>query len=399
MKKRNIYTISVPDLPESVNDASIVVWHKKIGERVKKNEAIVDIETDKITLEITAVVDGFLEVILEKKGSIVKSNQVIGKINTENTSFFSKKNDNIEKKSKSMIDLEEKNKNKNFDQISLSPSNRRLLKIKKIEFKKNQKKIDLEETILKKNNINNHLKSKNTKDKKKRNKNVIPMSRIRKKISEKLLFSNNNTVMTTTINEVNMKHIIELRRKYEKKFLENYGIRLGYMPFYVKSVVESLIKYPEINSSIKEENIIQYNYYDVNIAVATKKGLVTPILKNADLMNMDEIEKKIKQFVLKGEEGSLTLDDLSNGTFTISNGGIFGSLISTPIINYPQSAILGINNIKDRPIVDNGTIKIFPMVYLSLSYDHRLIDGKLAICFLNSIKDILEDFSRIVLKI
>ncbi|XRY30913.1 MAG: dihydrolipoyllysine-residue succinyltransferase [Buchnera aphidicola (Tetraneura akinire)] len=402
MKKNNIYTISVPDLPESVNDASIIAWHKKIGERVKKNEAIVDIETDKITLEITAIVDGFLECILEEEGKIVKSNQPIGKINTqENTSFFLKKNDKIKQISKSAVNLEKNKKNKNLNKTFLSPHNRRLFKIKQIELEKNQKKTNFEEKSIKKNKmdhkVNNCLKEKNIK--KIRNKNIIPMSRIRKKISEKLLYSNNNTVMTTTINEVNMSHIIQLRKKYEKKFLSSYGIRLGYMPFYVKSVVESLIKYPEVNSSIEEDNIIQYDYYDINIAVSTKRGLVTPILKDTNLMSMNQIEQKIKKYVLKGEQGLLTLDDLSNGTFTISNGGVFGSLISTPIINYPQSAILGINNIKDRPIVDNGTIKISPMVYLSLSYDHRLIDGKLAICFLNSIKDILEDFSRITLKI
>ncbi|XRX42887.1 MAG: dihydrolipoyllysine-residue succinyltransferase [Buchnera aphidicola (Tetraneura sorini)] len=404
MQKKNIYTISVPDLPESVNDASIIAWYKKIGERVKKNEAIVDIETDKITLEITATVDGFLECILEEEGKIVKSNQPIGKINTkENSLFFLKTNDKMKQISESAINLEKNKKNKNLNKTFLSPYNRRLLKIQQIKLEKNQKNTNFEERSIKKNKmnneVNNDLKEKNIKNKKIRNKNIIPMSRIRKKISEKLLYSNNNTVMTTTINEVNMSYIMQLRKKYEKKFLSSYGIRLGYMPFYVKSVVESLIKYPEVNSSIEDDNIIQYDYYDINIAVSTKRGLVTPILKDANLMSMNQIEQNIKQYVLKGEQGLLTLDDLSNGTFTISNGGVFGSLISTPIINYPQSAILGINNIKDRPIVDNGIIKIFPMVYLSLSYDHRLIDGKLAICFLNSIKDILEDFSRITLKI
>jgi len=225
------------------------------------------------------------------------------------------------------------------------------------------------------------------------------MTRLRQKIAERLLQTKNNTAMLTTFNEVNMQSIISLRKKYNESFEQKYGVRIGFMSFFVKSVIAALKIFPEINATIDNTDIVFYKNFDISIAVSTPRGLITPVLRNADQMSMADIEKKIKEFSIKSLNNKIKIEELIGGNFTITNGGVFGSLMSTPIINPPQTAILGMHAIKERPMAINGKIKILPMMYLALSYDHRLIDGKESVSFLNKIKNILEDFNRILIDV
>ncbi len=227
----------------------------------------------------------------------------------------------------------------------------------------------------------------------------VPMTRLRKRIAERLLEAKNTTAMLTTFNEVNMQPIKDLRKQYGEVFEKRHGVRLGFMSFYVKAAVEALKRYPEVNASIDGDGVVYHNYFDISIAVSTPRGLVTPVLRDVDAMSMADIEKKIKELAVKGRDGKLTVEDLSGGNFTITNGGVFGSLMSTPIINPPQSAILGMHAIKDRPMAVNGKVEILPMMYLALSYDHRLIDGSESVGFLVAIKDMLEDPTRLLLDV
>ncbi|CAL4322860.1 dihydrolipoyllysine-residue succinyltransferase [Buchnera aphidicola] len=405
----NKVNILVPDLPESVNDAVVVKWHKKIGEEIFIDDNIVDIETDKIMIEVSSPCNGILNIILEEEGKIVKSNQVLGKIvqSKTNVNIIEEKVENLlQEDTKPLI----KNIKNNFsfkeNVNNSSPSIRRLIRIYGINknlniidaynksiFIKNEKKI--EETVLDRSEKASFLHQEESKTYEHR----IKMTRLRQKISERLLETKKNTAMLTTFNEVNMQPIISLRQKYGQCFEKKHGIRIGFMSFFVKSVVESLKIFPEINASIDHTDIVYYKNFDISIAVSTKRGVITPVLRNADKMSMSEIERKIKEFSIKSAENKIKLEELIGGNFTITNGGVFGSLLSTPIINPPQTAILGMHTIKDRPMVVNGKIKILPMMYLALSYDHRLVDGKQSIEFLIKIKNILEDFNRITINV
>ncbi|QCI18844.1 dihydrolipoyllysine-residue succinyltransferase [Buchnera aphidicola] len=403
----NTINILVPDLPDSVNDAVIVKWHKKVGETIYCDENIVDIETDKIMLEVSAPCNGILNRILEEKGAIVKSTQIIGnitKLNNETKkkidSITNAKINCIEKNSK---DKEKKNINSIFNNFlfsNLTPSARRFIKLNNSNEKSitsNQvnysvRKQDICKNISNDLHLNHILKNEN-------NTYRVKMTRIRQKIAERLLQTKNNTAMLTTFNEVNMQSIISLRKKYNESFEKKYGVRIGFMSFFVKAVVEALKIFPEINATLDQTDIVFYKNFDISIAVSTSRGLITPVLKNADKLSMAEIEKQIKEFVIKSANNTIKLEELIGGNFTITNGGVFGSLISTPIINPPQTAILGMHAIKERPMAIDGKIKILPMMYLALSYDHRLIDGKESVMFLNKIKNILEDFNRIIINI
>ncbi|QCI24942.1 dihydrolipoyllysine-residue succinyltransferase [Buchnera aphidicola (Rhopalosiphum padi)] len=395
----NRINILVPDLPESVNDAVVVKWHKKIGEKISSEDNIVDIETDKVMLEVSSPCNGVLDVVLEKEGAIVKSNQILGKI------IESK---NIENKTRLQSVENKKNftKNKNFNIpfkekiYNFTPSIRRLVRINKnneifneLSYIKNQKNIE--------NNIEKKLKKHSffNANENKIFENRIKMTRLRQKIAERLLETKNNTAMLTTFNEVNMQPIISLRKKYGESFEKEHGVRIGFMSFFVKAVVEALRKFPEINASIDKTDIVYYKNFDISIAVSTPRGVITPVLRNADNMSIADIEKKIKDFSIKSSENKIKLEELIGGNFTITNGGVFGSLMSTPIINPPQTAILGMHVIKERPMAINGIVKILPMMYLALSYDHRLIDGKESVGFLITIKNILEDLNRILINI
>ncbi|WWO99763.1 MAG: 2-oxoglutarate dehydrogenase complex dihydrolipoyllysine-residue succinyltransferase [Candidatus Dasytiphilus stammeri] len=402
----NYHDILVPDLPESVMDATILTWHKKIGDVISANEILVEIETDKVVLEIPSPSHGVLIAILENEGAVVTSKQVIGQYQSN-----THKEVNSEIKDKDINDTKlplpsyKENESNRVQGSLLTPSIRRMIKESNLDplnisgtGKKGRiTKLDVENYL---EHIDNKLDL-TTKEKKidKRDEKRVPMTRIRKRIAERLLKITNQTAMLTTFNEVNMKPIIDLRKQYGEIFEKIHGIRLGFMSFYVKAVIESLKRFPEINAYIDGEDIIYHNYYDISIAVSTPRGLVTPVLQNAEFMSMPEIEKNIKAMAIKAREGKLTVDDLIGGTFTISNGGVFGSLISTPIINPPQSAILGMHAIKERPVAVEGKVVILPMMYLALSYDHRLIDGRESISFLLSLKESLEDPTRLLLEI
>lgn len=410
----NNVNILVPSLPESVVDATVAVWHKKPGEIVKRDEILLEVETDKIMLEVPAPHTGILHSILEQEGSVVKSGQILGLLNITDITQHDDKENYIQHSSThiSNIDLKNIEDKKDNNLNVLSPSIRKIiaehdLKLEnvmqgsgvkgRLTRQDIEKYIDLEKNISNetKNFYENHDKT----IEKKRKETRTSMSRLRKKIAERLLNVVHTTAMLTTFNEVNMNPIMLLRKKYGELFQKKYNVKLGLMSFYVKSVLEGLQRFPEINASIDGEEIVHYHYFDISIAVSTPRGLITPVLRNVDTLNIPDIEKKIKSFSEKGANGKLTLDELSGGNFTITNGGIFGSLMSTPIINPPQTAILGMHAIKERPIAKEGKVIILPMMYLALSYDHRLIDGKDAVQFLVYIKELLEEPIRLFLKI
>jgi len=401
--------IVVPDLPESVADATVATWHKKPGDSVKRDEVLVEIETDKVILEVPASTDGVLEAILEEEGATVVSRQALGRLKEGNsggkeTSAKAEANESTPAQRQSASLEEESND-------ALSPAIRRLIA------EHNLDAAAIKGTgvggRLTREDVEKHLakapaKAAETKPAPaataapslgNRSEKRVPMTRLRKRVAERLLEAKNSTAMLTTFNEVNMQPIMALRKQYGDAFEKRHGVRLGFMSFYIKAVVEALKRYPEVNASIDGEEVVYHNYFDVSIAVSTPRGLVTPVLKDVDALSMADIEKKIKELAVKGRDGKLTVDELTGGNFTITNGGVFGSLMSTPIINPPQSAILGMHAIKDRPMAVNGKVEILPMMYLALSYDHRLIDGRESVGFLVAIKELLEDPTRLLLDV
>ncbi|WMY95214.1 MAG: 2-oxoglutarate dehydrogenase complex dihydrolipoyllysine-residue succinyltransferase [Arsenophonus sp.] len=415
----NRIEILVPDLPESVLDATVASWHKKQGDYVKRDEVLVDIETDKVILEVYAIDSGILESIIEKEGATVSSKQLLGRIYVTDAIQQSVKQEKF-------IDSAEKNKSSSFElhatpikkdnyDSSLTPAIRRLVAEHNLN-PSDVMKESAEKGRLTRDNITEYVNKKefitstNIKDKSHsiidqdssffdRREKRVAMTRLRKRIAERLIDAKNNTATLTTFNEVNMKAVSDLRRIYGDHFEKQHGVRLGLMSFYVKAVIEALKHYPEVNASIDGSDIVYHNYFDISIAVATARGLVTPVLRDADTLSMADIEKNIKELAIQGRDGKLTIEKLKGGNFTITNGGVFGSLMSTPIINPPQSAILGMHAIKDRPMAVDGKVEILPMMYLALSYDHRLIDGRESVGFLMKIKNILEDPNRLLLEI
>ncbi|EPR9065164.1 2-oxoglutarate dehydrogenase complex dihydrolipoyllysine-residue succinyltransferase [Cronobacter dublinensis] len=402
--------ILVPDLPESVADATVATWHKKPGDAVKRDEVLVEIETDKVVLEVPASADGVLDAVLEDEGSTVTSRQVLGRLKEGNSAGKESSAKPEEKAStpaqRQQASLEEQNND------ALSPAIRRLLA------EHNLDAAAIKGTgvggRLTREDVEKYLAKANGSDAAKapeqaaaaaapqlgaRSEKRVPMTRLRKRVAERLLEAKNSTAMLTTFNEVNMKPIMDLRKQYGDAFEKRHGIRLGFMSFYVKAVVEALKRFPEVNASIDGDDVVYHNYFDVSMAVSTPRGLVTPVLRDVDVLGMADIEKKIKELAVKGRDGKLTVEDLTGGNFTITNGGVFGSLMSTPIINPPQSAILGMHAIKDRPMAVDGKVEILPMMYLALSYDHRLIDGRESVGFLVTIKELLEDPTRLLLDV
>ena len=403
--------ILVPDLPESVADATVATWHKKPGDAVVRDEVLVEIETDKVVLEVPASADGILDAVLEDEGATVLSRQILGRLR-EGNSAGKESSEKADAKAstpaqRQQASLEEQNND------ALSPAIRRLLA------EHNLDPAAIKGTgvggRLTREDVEKHLAKAPAPAEAKapaaapaaapapqlghRSEKRVPMTRLRKRVAERLLEAKNSTAMLTTFNEVNMKPIMDLRKQYGEAFEKRHGIRLGFMSFYVKAVVEALKRYPEVNASIDGDDVVYHNYFDVSMAVSTPRGLVTPVLRDVDLLGMADIEKNIKELAVKGRDGKLTVDDLTGGNFTITNGGVFGSLMSTPIINPPQSAILGLHAIKDRPMAVNGKVEILPMMYLALSYDHRLIDGRESVGFLVAIKELLEDPTRLLLDV
>ncbi|MGP1928733.1 MAG: 2-oxoglutarate dehydrogenase complex dihydrolipoyllysine-residue succinyltransferase [Arsenophonus sp. NC-WZS1-MAG3] len=404
--------IFVPDLPESVADATVVTWHKKPGDQVERDEVLVEIETDKVVLEVSATDSGILESILEEEGSTVLSKQLLGRLYlSESTGISTEVKETAESLTAKhqTASLNKKSNNvltsdvcRLIEEHNLNPAN---IKGSGIEgctidddiekYIKNQSIPSENISIKQQSDMYTTTSSTSSHRREKR----IPMTRLRKRIAERLLEVKNSATMLTTFNEVNMKPVFDLRKYYGKSFENRHGVHLGFMSFYVKAVVEALKRYPEVNASIDGSDVIYYSYFDISIAVSIPRGLVTPVLRDVDALSMAEIEKRIKKLAVKGRDGKLTIKELTGGNFTITNGGIFGSLMSTPIINPPQSAILGMHAIKDRPMAVDGKIKILPMMYLALSYDHRLIDGRESVRFLVTIKDMLEDPARLLLDI
>ncbi|MDC9620503.1 2-oxoglutarate dehydrogenase complex dihydrolipoyllysine-residue succinyltransferase [Xenorhabdus sp. XENO-7] len=399
--------ILVPDLPESVADATVATWHKKAGDTVQRDDVLVEIETDKVVLEVPASEAGVLEAILEEEGATVLSKQLLGRIRlSDSTGIPAEVKEKTESTpaQRQTASLEEESND------ALSPTVRRLIA-----------EHDLDPAAIKGSGVGGRIVREDvekyiTAHKKEsgkvaeaapaqssqlphRSEKRVPMTRLRKRVAERLLEAKNNTAMLTTFNEVNMKPIQELRKQYGDAFEKRHGMRLGFMSFYVKAVVEALKRYPEVNASIDGTDVVYHNYFDISIAVSTPRGLVTPVLRDADALGMADIEKSIKELAIKGRDGKLTVEELTGGNFTITNGGVFGSLMSTPIINPPQSAILGMHAIKDRPMAVNGQVEILPMMYLALSYDHRLVDGRESVGFLVTIKEMLEDPTRLLLDV
>ena len=396
--------ILVPDLPESVADASVATWHKKPGDSIQRDEVLVEIETDKVVLEVPASEAGVLESILEEEGATVGSRQLLGRIRLGDSTGIPadvKPAQDSTPAQRQSADIAEKGNND-----ALSPTARRLVAEHDIN------PADVKGSgvggRLTRQDIEGHVANKSTAQPvaevsqaplSHRSEKRVPMTRLRKRVAERLLEAKNTTAMLTTFNEINMQPIKDLRAQYGEAFEKRHGVRLGFMSFYIKAVVEALKRYPEVNASIDGTDVVYHNYFDISIAVSTPRGLVTPVLRDADAMSMADIEKNIKALAVKGRDGKLTVEDLTGGNFTITNGGVFGSLMSTPIINPPQSAILGMHAIKERPMAVDGQVVILPMMYLALSYDHRLIDGRESVGFLVTVKEMLEDPARLLLDV
>ena len=436
--------IVVPVLGESITEATVAKWLKNKGDSVEADEPVVELETDKVNLEVPSPSDGVLSEINAQNGSTVEVGAVLGSIiggssqkevsedkpkkdepikNEDNvvslkkeveskeveTKLFDKEEEISEpeddtKKEKPLVLTEEvsskKEKSKRTIDLSISPAVRKIAADNKIDLKKIQgtgkggriSKGDLL-SLMNVKPAPSERKIKFGQEEK------IKMTRLRLTIAKRLKQAQDNAAMLTTFNEVDMSGIIDMRKENQSDFQDRFGIKLGFMSFFVKACIESLKLFPAINAEIEGENIIYKNYYNISFAVGTEKGLVVPVLKNADEMSFADIEKKIKELSDKARDGKITIDDLQGGTFTISNGGVYGSMLSTPILNLPQSGVLGMHNIVERPHVVNGEIKIRPIMYIALSYDHRIIDGKEAVSFLKNTKDNLEDPRRLFLNL
>ena len=372
--------IKVPVLPESITEAIVAAWHKKPGDYVELDDVVVEIETDKVVLEVPAEESGVLSEITAEEGETVSELQVLGLIDDEADSGDTKSS-------------ETKDKSEEKEASSPAPqSNEPAIQEQETQLEEEVREAPIESPKpspepISPNPTGNRMEER------------VPMTRIRKTIANKLHSATQNTAMLTTFNEVDMSEILSMRASYKEAFEKKYSIKLGFMSFFVKAAVESLKKFPTVNAYIDGEDIVYHAYCDVSVAVSSDRGLVVPVLRDAHKMGMHDIEKGILDFAVRAQDGTLGIEEMSGGTFTISNGGVFGSLMSTPILNSPQSAILGMHKTQERPVVVDGEVVIRPMMYLALSYDHRIIDGKEAVQFLISIKEALEDPARLLLKV
>lgn len=411
--------VLVPNLPESVADATLISWHKQVGDSVNKNDHLVDLETDKVVLEVTAPEAGILTQILKTDGTVVTSGELLAVLSAADAPAVAAPPEELGEKT---------------TDIPLSPSVRRLI---------NENTLNPAEIVgtgksgrLTKTDVLEHLNKQaptattvpaaaptspepqptasapnntiaptttatatTTASSNLRPEQRVPMTRLRAKVAERLLQAQQNAAMLTTFNEVNMQNVMDLRNQYKTRFEQKHNVKLGFMSFFVKASIEALKKFPAINASIDGNDIIYHGYYDLGIAVSTPRGLIVPVIQDADQLDFAGIEKSIIDYGEKARAGTLSYDDLKGGTFTITNGGVFGSMLSTPILNPPQCAILGMHAIKERAVVENGQIVIRPIMYLALSYDHRLVDGREAVQFLVTIKECLEAPAHLLLNI
>jgi len=409
--------IKVPQLSESVAEATLLAWHKKVGEAVKRDENLIDIETDKVVLELPAPADGVLAKIIKGDGSTVKADEVIATLDTEGKASATAPAavqaqaqaapapapaaKPAPSSAPAMPSARKLAEEKGIDTGSIAGSGRggRVTKadvlapaprtsfpaeagtqpVAKPPLPQPPAPVSVEQIL------GNRPEQR------------VPMSRLRARIAERLVQSQSTAAILTTFNEVNMQPVMELRKKYQERFEKEHGVRLGFMSFFVKAAVHALKKYPIVNASVDGNDIVYHGYFDIGIAVGSPRGLVVPILRDADQMSFAEVEKKIADFGKRAQDGKLTIEELTGGTFSISNGGVFGSMLSTPIINPPQSAILGVHATRERPVAENGQVVIRPVNYLALSYDHRIVDGREAVLSLVAIKEALEDPARLLL--
>ena len=384
--------VKVPVLPESINEATVAVWHKKPGDFVELDDVIVEIETEKVVLEVPAEDSGVLTEIKAKEGETVGEQQILGiiekKPQDDSKEASTAKSDSINKEEPTQEETPEEKEQEASEEVTQEET-------------PEEKEQEASEKVTQEAQQNSSELSDNgdTSPKGNRLEEKVPMSRIRKTIAKRLHSATQNTAMLTTFNEVDMSAILSMRSTYKEAFEKKYSVKLGLMSFFVKAAVESLKKFPTVNAYLDGDDIVYHAYCDVSVAISSERGLVVPVLRDAHKMAMHDIEKAIIDFSVRAQDGTLGINEMSGGTFTISNGGVFGSLLSTPILNSPQSAILGMHKTQERPVVVDGEIVIRPMMYLALSYDHQIIDGKEAVQFLISIKDALEDPTRLLLKV
>lgn len=397
--------VKVPLLPESITDATVSTWHKKAGDKVSRDENIVDLETDKVMLEVPSPTDGILKEIIKGTGSTVQAQEVIAVIEAgapEQTSAKPAQKEAAAAPKAAETGSQDVAVAAPQTVAPMGPSVRRAaaehgVDVSQVVGTGKGGRIT-KENVLAASKGSPMLPAASVLSGA-RPEQRVPMTRIRTRIAERLLDVTQNTAMLTTFNEINMAPVMDIRSRYRDKFEKKYNVRLGFMSFFVKACVEALKRSPVVNASIDGNDIVYHGYFDIGVAVSTERGLIVPILRDVDKMSMAEIEAKIAESAEKARTGKLTLEEMQGGTFTITNGGVFGSLMATPIINAPQCAILGMHKIQERPVVENGQIVIRPMMYVALSYDHRLIDGKESVTFLVSIKELLEDPTRLILEV
>ena len=402
--------VKVPVLPESVADGILSKWHKASGTMVRRDENLVDLETDKVVLEIAAPQDGVLTEIKRPNGAVVKSGEIVAVIDTAATAVAAQPTDAAKGNGQTeppAVPPPSVVESSLAADSELSPAVRKLVV---------ENQLDPGQILgtgrggrLTKGDVLRHMEQQpelggdgcatlplvdNS-----RKEQRVAMTRLRSRIAERLVAAQHSAAMLTTFNEVNMQPAMAMRGRYQEAFQKKYGIKLGFMSFFIKAAVEALKQYPAVNASIDSGDIVYHNYFDVGVAVSTPRGLVVPIVRDADVLSFAELEQTVSDYAARARDGKLTMEELSGGTFTITNGGVFGSLLSTPILNPPQSAILGMHKIAERPIVEDGVIVARPMMYLALSYDHRLIDGHEAVRFLVTIKEMLEDPARLLLQV
>jgi 2-oxoglutarate dehydrogenase E2 component (dihydrolipoamide succinyltransferase) len=373
--------IKVPQLSESVTEATLLPWHKHAGEPVQEGDNLIDIETDKVVLELPAPKSGVLVEILKQEGEKVTSGEVIARLDTVAVAAPKAKAEAVPAASPAARKLA---REREVEVASVPGSGRHGLVTKQDVL------VAVQPAAQPAVPTPQALAGGRTEQR-------VPMTRIRQRIAERLLQSQANAAILTTFNEVNMQPMIELRNKYKDAFEKKHGVKLGISSFFVKAVVQALQKFPVVNASVDGSDIIYHGYYDIGVAIGSERGLVVPIIRDADKLSFADIERQVADFANRAKDGKLTLEELSGGTFSITNGGVFGSMLSTPIINPPQSAILGIHATKDRPVAENGQVVIRPMNYLALSYDHRIIDGRDAVLFLVAVKEALEFPGRALL--
>ncbi len=409
--------IKAPSLPESVPDGTIATWYKKEGQHVTRDELLVDIETDKVLLEVVAPADGVLKSINKGEGAKILSNELLAVIE-EGAAASAPAPAPAAAAASAPASATSKDEDKSNVEVLMSPAARKLIEENKLD--PNSIPNTGKDGRITKEDVINFVSSAKAAPAPApaqpsappkpasapiqlsgdRSEQRVPMTRLRAKVAERLLQATQSTAMLTTFNEVNMQAVMNMRNTYKEMFEKKHsGVRLGFMSFFVRASVEALKRFPAVNASIDGSDIIYHGYQDIGVAVSSPRGLVVPVLRDTDSMSFAEIEKSISDYGVKAKDGKLSIEEMTGGTFTISNGGVFGSLLSTPILNPPQTAILGMHKIQERPMAVNGEVKILPMMYLALSYDHRMIDGKEAVQFLVTIKDLLEDPARIFLEV